>query len=82
MTHYYASKLKDNGLGKPQVENYYFVKNKKGQVTVIWFARLHTAEKEVEEFLVNHIIEGTIPQKIMQILMPLQSTLQEESSIH
>lgn len=62
-THHYASKLKDNGLGKPQVENYYFVKNKKGQVTVIWFARLHTAEKDVEEFLVNHIIEGTIPQK-------------------
>ena len=53
-----------------QVNNYYFVKNKNNNISVIWFIKVRNTDKNMEEELVNMILENKIPKENYSLITP------------
>ena len=53
-----------------QVNNYYFVKNKNNNISVIWFIKAKNTDKNMEEELVNMILENKIPKENYSLRTP------------
>ena len=53
-----------------QVNNYYFVKNKNNNISVIWFIKARNTDKNMEEELVNMILENKIPKENYSLITP------------